>query len=114
VPGTAQTPSSEQQRDGNIDLLAVAVWAVQHATAVVKDRPLEVATVATGGMYQSTFRDRSIETAVDAIGGELNAQYMLSYRPTGSDSAGFHQIKVTVDRPGVKVRTRPGYYVGEK
>jgi VWFA-related protein len=114
VPGTAQTPSSEQQRDGNIDLLAVAVWAVQHATAVVKDHPLEVATVATGGMYQSTFRDRSIETAVDAIGGELNAQYMLSYRPTGSDSAGFHQIKVTVDRPGVKVRTRPGYYVGEK
>jgi VWFA-related protein len=114
IPGTAQTPTSEQQRDGNIDLLALAVWAVQHATAVVKDRPLEVATVATGGMYQSTFRDRSIENAVDAIGGELNAQYTLSYRPTGADAAGFHQIKVTVDRPGVKVRTRPGYYIAEK
>jgi VWFA-related protein len=111
VPGTAQTPSSEQ--NGNIDLTTLAEWAVRNATAVVKDRPLEVATVATGGMYQSTFRDRSIENAVDAIGGELNAQYTLSYRPTGSDSAGFHQIKVTVDRPGVKVRTRPGYYVGE-
>jgi VWFA-related protein len=114
MPGTAQTPSSEDQRSGNIDLLALAVWAVQHATAVVKDRPLEVATVATGGMYQSTFRDRSIETAVDAIGGELNAQYTLSYRPAGSDAAGYHQIKVTVDRPGVKVRTRPGYYLEEK
>jgi VWFA-related protein len=114
LPGTAQTPTSEQQRDGNIDLLALAVWAVQHATDVVKDRPLEVATVATGGMYQSTFRDRSIEAAVDAFGGELNAQYTLSYRPTGSDAAGYHQIKVTVDRPGVKVRTRPGYYLEEK
>jgi VWFA-related protein len=114
IPGTAQTPTSEQQRDGNIDLLALAVWAVQHATAVVKDRPLEVATVATGGMYQSTFRDRSIENAVDAIGGELNAQYTLSYRPIGADAAGFHQIKVTVDRPGMKVRTRPGYYIAEK
>jgi VWFA-related protein len=114
IPGTAQTPTSEQQRDGNIDLLALAVWAVQHATAVVKDRPLEVATVATGGMYQSTFRDRSIENAVDAIGGELNAQYTLSYRPAGADAAGFHQIKVTVDRPGMKVRTRPGYYIAEK
>jgi len=113
IPGTAQTPTSEQQRDGNIDLLALAVWAVQHATAVVKDRPLEVATVATGGMYQSTFRDRSIENAVDAIGGELNAQYTLSYRPTGADATGFHQIKITVDRPGVKVRTRPGYYIAE-
>ncbi len=58
IPGTAQTPTSEEQRSGNIDLLALAVWAVQHATAVVKDRPLEVATVATGGMYQSTFRDK--------------------------------------------------------
>src|SRR5258706_3718317 len=114
LPGTVQTPTTEQQRDGNIDLLALAVWVVQHATDVVKDRPLEVATVATGGMHQSTFRDKSIENAVDAIGGELNAQYTLSYRPTGSDSAGFHQIKVTVDRPGVKVRTRPGYYVGAK
>ena len=65
-------------------------------------------------MYQPTFRDRSIEKAVDAIGGELNAQYTLSYRPTGSDAAGYHKIKVTVDRPGVKVRSRPGYYLEEK
>lgn len=114
IPGTAQTPSSEEQRSGNIDLLALAVWAVQHATAVVKDHALEVATVATGGMYQSTFRDRSVERAVDAIGGELNAQYTLSYRPTGSDAPGYHQIKVTVDRPGLKVRTRPGYYLEAK
>ena len=82
VPGTAQTPTSEQQRNGNIDLLALAEWAVRNATAVVKDHPLEVATAATGGSYQSTFRDRTIENAVDAIGGELNAQYTLSYRPT--------------------------------
>ena len=115
IPGTAQTPTSEQQqREGNIDLLAAAIWAVQHATAVVKERPLEVATVATGGLYESTFRDKSIEKAVDEIGGELNAQYTLTYRPNNSDTSGFHEIKVTADRPGAKVRTRPGYYVGEK
>ena len=115
VPGTAQTPTSEQQqRGGSMDLLALAEWTVQHATAVVKDHALEVATVATGGMYQSTFRDHSIENAVDAIGGELNAQYTLSYHPVESDAAGYHQIKVTVDRPDVKVRTRPGYYLEAK
>jgi VWFA-related protein len=114
MPGTAQTPTSEEQRSGNIDLLALSVWAVQHAKAVVINHPLEVATVGTGGMYQSTFRDKSIENAVDAIGGELNAQYTLSYHPTDSDTGGFHQIRVTVDRPDVKVRTRPGYYLGEK
>ncbi|MBZ5697178.1 MAG: VWA domain-containing protein [Acidobacteriia bacterium] len=116
VPGTVQTPTTEQQRTGyiDVDLLSLAEWAVENAKAVVKDRPLEVATVATGGMYQSTFRDRSIEDVVDAIGGELNAQYTLSYRPTGSEAAGYHQIKVTVDRPDVKVRTRPGYYIEAK
>jgi VWFA-related protein len=113
-PGTVQTPTSQQQYGGNIDLLGLAEWAVRNATAVVKDRPLELAATATGGTYQSAFRDSKIENAVDAIGGELNSQYMLSYRPTGSDAPGYHQIKVTVNRPGVKVRTRPGYYLEAK
>lgn len=111
APGTVQTPTTEQQRYGNVDLLALAVWLVQHATAVVRDHPLELATAATGGLYQSTFRDRSIETAIDRIGGELNAQYTVSYRPTGTDPSGYHEIKVLVARPGLKVRSRPGYYL---
>ena len=114
IPGTAQTPTSQQQYGGNIDLLALAEWAVRNAAAVVKDRPLEIASVATGGSYQSVVRDRTLEKAVDSIGGELNSQYLLSYHPTGTDAQGYHQIKVTVDRPGVKVRTRPGYYLEGK
>jgi len=114
VPGQVQTPTTQEQYGGNVDLLGLAEWAVRNATAVVKERPLEIAATATGGTYQGVFRDRTIETAVDAIGGELNAQYMLSYRPAGSDVAGYHKIKVTVDRPGVKVRTRPGYYLEAK
>jgi hypothetical protein len=80
----------------------------------VKDRPLEVAATATGGAYQPAFREGKLENAIDAIGGELNSQYILSYRPTGADSPGYHQIRVTVDRPGLKVRTRPGYYLEGK
>jgi len=36
---------------------------------------------------------------------------MLGYRPPGEEISGFHTIKVEVSRPGVKVRTRPGYYI---
>ena len=114
IPGTAQTPTSQAQYGGNIDLMGLAEWAVRNATAVVKDRPLEVAATATGGSYQPAFKEGKFETAIDAIGGELNSQYMLSYRPAGSDNPGYHQIKVSVDRPGVKVRTRPGYYLEAK
>jgi VWFA-related protein len=111
APGTVETPDTDAARSGNVDLLAAAVWAVQHATATIHDRPLEVATIATGGLYQSTLRDQSIEPAIDAIGGELHAQYTLTYRPAGVGASGYHEIKVQVDRRGVKVRSRPGYYV---
>ena len=110
-PGTPQTPTSEQQRHGNIDLLALAVWVVQHASNAVHDHALEVASTATGGLHLATFRDRSIEKAIDEIGGELHAQYTVSYRPTGTDPTGYHEIKVEVSRRGLKVRSRPGYYL---
>ena len=111
IPGQVQTPDSQQQYGGNIDLLGMVEWAVRNATAVVKERPLELAAAATGGTYESTFKESKIETAVDSIGGELNSQYILSYRPTGSNATGYHQIRVTVDVPGMKVRTRPGYFL---
>jgi hypothetical protein len=38
---------------------------------------------------------------------------VLSYRPTNTDAGGYHEIKVElVDRKGLKVRSRPGYYLG--
>jgi VWFA-related protein len=113
-PGVPQTPTSEENRYGNIDLLALAVWAVQHVHDQVKDHALEVAATATGGAHLSTFKDRSIEKAIDEIGGELHSQYTISYTPTGSDAAGYHEIKVNVvrnDAKNLKVRARPGYFL---
>ena len=113
-PGTAQTPTSEENRYGNIDYLALAIWAVQHAENKIKDHALEVAATATGGAHLSTFKDRSIEKAIDEIGGELHSQYTISYTPTGSDASGYHEIKVNVlrnDAKNLKIRARPGYYL---
>lgn len=111
IPGTPQTPSSEERRHGNIDLLALAKWIVERAANLVADSSLEVATVATGGMHISTFKDESIEKAIDRIGEELHAQYSLGYRPAGVPANGFHDIKVQITRPGLSVRARPGYYL---
>ena len=110
-PGVPQTPTSEAQRYGNIDLLPLAVWIVQHVEHQVKAHALGVAATATGGAHFSTFRDGSIEKAIDEIGGELHSQYSISYTPAGMDQPGYHEIKVEVDRPGLKVRARPGYYL---
>jgi len=110
-PGTPQTPTTDALFAGNADLGGPTLWVVKHATETLRDQPLEIAATATGGLFQSTFRDNSIEPAIDQIGGELHAQYVLSYRPTGPDAGGYHTIKVAlVDRQGLKVRFRPGYY----
>jgi VWFA-related protein len=113
-PGVPQTPTSEENRYGNIDLMAAAVWAVQHIHDQVKDHALEVAATATGGAHLSTFKDRSIEKAIDEIGGELHSQYTISYTPTGADRPGYHEIKVRLVQAklkDLKVRARPGYYL---
>ena len=111
LPGTIQTPTTEAQRDEGLDLMALAVWAVQHAKNQVSDHALEIAATATGGAHLATFRDRSVENAIDEIGGELHSQYSLSYAPTGTNDIGYHEIKVDVDRKNLKVRARPGYYI---
>jgi len=111
IPGTVQTPTTEAQRSGNIDLLSAIILLVQQMSNAVGENSLTLAAAGTGGRHLATFKDRSIETAIDQIGAELHAQYTLSYRPTGTSGTGFHEIKVEVSRPGVTVRTRPGYYL---
>jgi VWFA-related protein len=110
-PGTPVTPDNEDRMYGNMDLLSLAIWIVERASNEVKAHALEVASAATGGTYERTFKDRSIQKVMDQIGGQLHAQYSLTYKPVGDEPSGFHRISVTVSRPGVKVRTRPGYYL---
>ena len=98
---------------GNIDLLSAVIWLVKTAANGVGlgDKSLVLASTATGGLHLKTMRDRSIEKAMDQIGGELHAQYVLGYQLPGSDLTGYHDIQVTVQKAGVDVRARPGYYI---
>jgi VWFA-related protein len=112
IPGEPQSPTTPgigQQQSG--DLLALGIWAVQHGANILRGHALEVATIATGGEHIPTMRDKGIEAGLDKIGGELHAQYTLSYHPTGTSPYGYHEIRVEVDRAKTSVRTRPGYYL---
>src|SRR5271163_2437762 len=110
-PGTVQVPPGEVSSSSGVDLLGIAIAAVEHVDNKVKDHAMDVACVATGGTHLSTFKNRSIENAIDEIGGELHSQYTISYAPAGANGTGYHEIKVQVDRKNLKVRTRPGYYI---
>jgi hypothetical protein len=116
-PGTVNVPPAGGPGGGGIDLIALAQVIVQQAKSAETKRALELAAVATGGSYYSTFKGRSVEAALDEIGGELHSQYMLSYSPSRSDDGndfGYHQISVTLaseKAPGKKISCRPGYYI---
>jgi VWFA-related protein len=110
-PGTPQTPTTEQQRYGNGNLMSAVAWAVTNIKNKITDHALELAAAGTGGAFISTFKEQAIEKAVDEIGGELHSQYSLTYTPTGTSQTGYHEINVQVDKKDLKVRSRPGYYL---
>lgn len=93
------------------DYMTVAVWLVTRGTNEIKNHQLAVAAAATGGVHYRALRDRTVRTAMDQIGSELHAQYIVSYARSPERATGFHEIKVTVGRPNVTVRTRLGYFV---
>ena len=109
-PGSIQTPDTDAQEQG-ADITDLAIWAVKHAENIADAQALEAAAVATGGVHLATFRDRSIEKAIDEIGGELHSQYNVSYSPTDADTPGYHEISVKLTDKSLKVRARPGYYL---
>jgi VWFA-related protein len=112
VPGEQpDTPDAEAAAQGNMDLGALLIWLVKTGKNAIGTNSLEAASKATGGLHIKAMRDQTIQKAMDAIGGELHTQYTIGYRPPGDEPSGYHEIKVTVDRPGVDVRTRPGYYI---
>jgi len=115
MPGGPPLPADEDPRlNGGVDLMALAVWAVSHVKDQISAHALEVAATATGGAHFATFKDRTVQKALDEIGGELHTQYTLGYSPTGTSEAGYHEIKVSlVDAKykNLKLRSRPGYYV---
>ncbi|HXW54729.1 MAG TPA: VWA domain-containing protein [Candidatus Cybelea sp.] len=106
-----ETPQMEQAAQGNMNLGALLIWLVKTGKDALGANSLEIASKATGGLDVSTLHDREIQQALDKIGGELHAEYVVGYHPAQSEPSGYHQIKVSVDRKNITVRSRPGYYI---
>jgi len=116
-PGTVNVPPAGGPGGDGIDLIALAQVIIQQGKSAETKRALELAAVATGGSYFSTFKGRSIESALDEIGGELHSQYLISYSPPRAENGndfGYHKISVALvpeKSQGRKIVYRPGYYV---
>jgi VWFA-related protein len=116
LPSTPQGPRTEtsvvQQQAGNWLNLGAPIFHSIHD--VFRRSPSEAFTYFTGGQLYSFATEKALESAIADIGKDLNSQYLLSYSPSPEvkSESGFHTIKVAVNRPGLKIRTRPGYWWG--
>jgi len=85
-----------------------------YPVAIGSERPAVFAELAAASGGRSFFQTdpRELSSTLTAIANDLRSQYLLGYTPARPITAepSWHSIEVVVDRPGVRVRARDGYY----
>lgn len=72
---------------------------------------LQQMTEATGGQAFFPSRLEDLDAAYGKVLDEIRAQYQLGYASTNPAADGhWRKVEVTVKRPGLKVRSRKGYF----
>jgi VWFA-related protein len=77
----------------------------------LQDSRETLATLATDTGGRTFYDLNDFSPAFQEVQRENSSYYLLGYSPTNTRSDGrFRRIRVEVDRPGVKVESRPGYF----
>jgi len=108
------TPTLDNQLNNNGDWSPIFKDIFIAAKGIFVSNPLEVYSRFTGGREFPFYTQKGLEQAVSDIGQELHNQYILTYNPNDKSQAGYHTIKVVVNKPELKVFTREGYWLAGK
>ena len=113
--GAPITPTAVAQMTGQQGYGANFVPLLQEIFYGVKgvfvSNPMELYTQYTGGKESGFLSQRDLEQALASIGRELHNQYLITYNPNNKQEGGYHKLRVEVDRAGLEVRTRGGYWL---
>ena len=93
------------------------VYGVQFNTmaATSPSRYLKELSENSGGRLFLASSTATLPAAFTGIADELRHQYTICYYPSNQgENSSFRRIRVTVDRPGTKVRARTGYRIADK
>jgi VWFA-related protein len=112
--GGDATPTTVDQAYYVGNYIPVFVDIFKAVKSVFVEDDVVVFTRFTGGKEYPFISEKSLERAVQGISQELHSQYLLSYTPNNQSEGGFHEIRVTVNRPQLEIRTRPGYWVAAR
>lgn len=92
----------------------ISVYAIGTDAAFLRRgaSPLSRYARATGGDTYFVSNQAALSRAYSQVAEQARHQYTLSYAPTGTDrTQNYHSIEVRVERPGLEVLSRDGYYL---
>ncbi|HLK19856.1 MAG TPA: VWA domain-containing protein [Bryobacteraceae bacterium] len=112
--GVDATPTLVEQNYYTGNFIPMFVDIFKAAKSIFVEDPVVVFTRFTGGKEYPFVSEKSLERAIAGISQEIHSQYLLSYQPNNLSEGGFHEIRVTVNRPQLEIRTRPGYWVAAR
>jgi VWFA-related protein len=113
-PNTAPQPSNVENTYGvpTLPIVPVILASGEVIHSVVAKTLLEFYAGYTGGVCYARWSTKALQDELNKIASEIQSQYEIAYVPHAPSVNGFHRIEVHVDRKGVKVRTRAGYFLG--
>jgi len=94
----------------SINLAPLAILAAKTGAKELRTNLLGQYAGYTGGIVYTHWRKDAVQDQLQNIALAVNGQYDLAYVPTTLNNTGFHSLKVAVSEPGLRVRTRAGYF----
>jgi VWFA-related protein len=96
------------------DITLYAIGFLSHLSQSLQfDQRLKLRTLAeiTGGLAFFPGAIKDLDPTYEKIAAEIRGQFTLGYLSTNAKFDGaWRKVEITVKRPGVKVRTRQGYF----
>jgi VWFA-related protein len=102
IPGRDLVPVPPEQR---VDIIAALGELARMGTTKTTD----VLAERSGGTTFSFATEKGLENTIQKLSEELHSQYVLSFTPE-EPAPGYHRLEVRVNKTGVQVRARPGYW----
>ncbi|MFZ0738284.1 MAG: VWA domain-containing protein [Candidatus Acidiferrales bacterium] len=90
----------------------VSVYSITVGTKLLKHEPGRMTRYPqeTGGDSFFASKENSLDRLYSAVTEEARNQYLLGYVPQNPESGEYHAIEVRIERPGLNVTARKGYY----
>lgn len=90
----------------------ISVYTVTVGTVLLKREPGRMTHYAndTGGDAFFASKQRDLERLYSSIDEQARNQYTLAYAPANPTAGDYHTIEVRIERPGLQVSARQGYY----